>query len=722
MSGESKTGDKDKNLESVKRERDEEKVSHKKGKSAGAKDSSVKQLREFLKKTKNAMSSGMYYDPILGKERKAFIKEKGKSYYTHSKLLKYINAAKKKFGPQAGNGIVNSMADFQGKLMTQKKQRTWYKMMRDDYEAQKNQPVAEPDKKKQKTKGQYSGESKQSAGGSKQSAGESKVSAGESKMEKMRREREEKMRKRYKPDKRPTKLPGYSGMYVEVGDEPQDAGRQFVMNFGGKKYMKMTQAELDAIPGNESKTPEAGDVDMEQAQSLGKRRRKKNYKAMSKKLKYGMEVPSNVYVQQKKTESKTEDAIPIETKEQEVAGADFPGETKTGAYQLKPREGLDESKWNEHLLHHNVPGADNGANIDFAVNEILDEAEHNANMLNIPESRKRKPGESDSGPDKKKARFGPQDKNPVLPKRDFDPGPDFPFPPPDPNYALQIPPPVPQAAPQPDEPQPDAGPPEPGVPPPAPPGGPPGGPPDAPDGPEGPQLLEITKGPMGGGMSGSGVSGVGQYTTLASQRISRERNRMKHSAKRLLLEIRAFKQLYKDEIKTEHFKRLMKLCSNYTEKTPAIQLRKTHREMEEEVISFYQKATGLRLGVILDPGAIGINVGQLQGILQPHAGFAGGGEVVRELANAAEAGTVPDRVQKVSDIHYTHGGYAVSTKQVSPEGQNINSRINVKERIQLLRGKTARIQVPQEPKRRYMYQDRRRPFVPRNIKIKSVKH
>ena len=36
--------------------------------------------------------------------------------------------------------------------------------MRDDYVSQKNQPVAEPDKKKQKTKGQYSGESKVTAG------------------------------------------------------------------------------------------------------------------------------------------------------------------------------------------------------------------------------------------------------------------------------------------------------------------------------------------------------------------------------------------------------------------------------------------------------------------------------------------------------------------------------------------------------------------------------
>ncbi len=642
MSGESKTS-----LESVKRKRDDKKKSHKKGTSAGAKDSSDEQLREFLTKTKNAITSGMFYDPILGKNGKAFIKEKGKSYKTHDKLKSFLNAAKKRFGPDTGNDIVSSMADFQTKLMTQRIRRNQYKMMRDEYVAQKNQAVAEPEKKKQKTKGQYIGESKESAG--------------ESKMDKIRREREEKMDKRAGIDKTPPK-------------------------------------------------PEAEDIQMDQAQSLGKRRRKKNFKAMNKKLKYGMEVPSNVYVEETKHESKT----PIETKEQQVAGAGFPGggESKIGHTKLKPK----------------APGADEGANIDFQVNEILNEAEHNENMLNIPESLKRKPGYDDSGPVKKKARFGPQDKNPVLPKRNFDPGPDFPFPPPNDNY--QIPRPAPPGAPpvvppaaQPAGPQPAA---QPGAPPPAgppagPPGGPPGGPPDG-QPPEDPQLLEVTKGVMGAGSGGRGHFAGSQFTTLASQRLSSERNRMKHSAKRLLMEIRAFKQLYRDEIKTVYFRKLIKMCAGYTEKTPAIQLRKTHREMEEEVISFYQKASGLRLGVIIDPGAIGINVGQLQGILQPHAGFAGGGEVVRELANAAEAGTVPDPVKKVTNIHYTHGGYAVATKQVSPEGQNINSNINMKERIQLLRGRTARMKIPQEPKRRYMYQDRRRPFIPKNIKIKSVKH
>jgi len=71
MSGESKTS-----LESVKRKRDEKKKNHKKGISAGANDSSDEQLREFLTKTKNAITSGMFYDPILGKNGKAFIKER----------------------------------------------------------------------------------------------------------------------------------------------------------------------------------------------------------------------------------------------------------------------------------------------------------------------------------------------------------------------------------------------------------------------------------------------------------------------------------------------------------------------------------------------------------------------------------------------------------------------------------------------------------------------
>jgi len=129
----------------------------------------------------------------------------------------------------------------------------------------------------------------------------------------------------------------------------------------------------------------------------------------------------------------------------------------------------------------------------------------------------------------------------------------------------------------------------------------------------------------------------------------------------------------------------------------------------------------MRLGVILDPAAIGLNVHQLQGALAPNLAFQGQNEVVRNLANAADAGRPNNPVQKAVDTHYHLGGLAHATKAVLPEGRNLQSNDRPAERIQLLRGRTRKMRIPQEATRRFLWRDTRRPVIPKNIKIKSVK-
>ena len=213
----------------------------------------------------------------------------------------------------------------------------------------------------------------------------------------------------------------------------------------------------------------------------------------------------------------------------------------------------------------------------------------------------------------------------------------------------------------------------------------------------------------------------GGFTSSAAVRVAGERNRMKYSRVRLLAEIRAFVLIYKDQIKTRSFLNLAKASKRLTKNSPAVRLRQMHRDLEQEIIDYYRTASGMRLGVILDPGALGINVNQLQGALAPNLAFQGQGEVVRNLARAADAGTPNDPVQKAIDTHYHLGGLAHATKAVLPEGRNLMSNDRPRERIQLLRGRSRKMMVPQEATRRYLWQDTRRPVVPKNLKIKSTR-
>jgi len=212
--------------------------------------------------------------------------------------------------------------------------------------------------------------------------------------------------------------------------------------------------------------------------------------------------------------------------------------------------------------------------------------------------------------------------------------------------------------------------------------------------------VEVDKSPnegIGGGMGQSFIS-------PASEKVSMERNRMKYTPKRLYEECKSFVKIYSDDIKTPSFKKLVEQFSKMSEKSPAISLRKIHRELEEEVIEYYQGRKGLRLGVIIDPSVLGINVAQLQGLMNPQMPMAMGGQV-------REVGTQQAKV-KTKDIHYHLGGVKHATNAVLPEGQNIENHEQEKKHIR------GRVQIPIRPPNRWLLKRNGRSKIPKNLKIR----
>ena len=210
--------------------------------------------------------------------------------------------------------------------------------------------------------------------------------------------------------------------------------------------------------------------------------------------------------------------------------------------------------------------------------------------------------------------------------------------------------------------------------------------------------VEVDKSPR------EGIGGGQSFISPASEKVSMERNRMKYSPKRLYEECRSFVKIYSDDIKTPSWKKLMEQFSKMSEKSPAIVLRKIHRELEEEVIEYYQGRKGLRLGVIIDPSVLGINVAQLQGMMNPQMPMAMGNQV-------REVGTQQRRV-KTKDIHYHLGGRKHATNAVLPEGENIENHEKDKRHIK------GRVKIPIHPPNRWLLKRSGRSKIPVNLKIR----
>jgi len=219
---------------------------------------------------------------------------------------------------------------------------------------------------------------------------------------------------------------------------------------------------------------------------------------------------------------------------------------------------------------------------------------------------------------------------------------------------------------------------------------------------DGPILQEVTKAPPGSKA----------FVSPAAERVSMERNRMKYSPKKLYEEIKAFVKIYNDDIKTESFKKLVEESKKVSEKSPAVKLRKLHRHLEEEIIEYYQGKNGLRLGLIIDPAVMGIDVGQLQGILQPNMANFSIGNQVRRLEPGQSTSSVNRKITQDVEVHYQNGGLKHATNAIMPEGENLQ------EHTDSIQFNPRKINVPIQPKGRFLFRPRNRVFIPENIKIK----
>ena len=202
---------------------------------------------------------------------------------------------------------------------------------------------------------------------------------------------------------------------------------------------------------------------------------------------------------------------------------------------------------------------------------------------------------------------------------------------------------------------------------------------------------------------GDGVSAK-SFVSPQAERVSMERNRMKYSPKKLYEECKAFVQIYSDDIKTDSFRQLKKQFAKVSPKTKTEVLRKLHRELEEEVIEYYRGRSGIRLGVIIDPAVLGINISQLSSMMNSSMPLATGGSV-------REIGTQQQRTN-VKDIHYHNGGLARATGKRMAEGDNLER--HHKE----IRPSRARVKIPIRPPNRYLLKRTGKSKLPTNLKIR----
>ena len=209
--------------------------------------------------------------------------------------------------------------------------------------------------------------------------------------------------------------------------------------------------------------------------------------------------------------------------------------------------------------------------------------------------------------------------------------------------------------------------------------------------------------------------GASSMVAPSSQKVSMERNRMKYSPEKLRAEIRAFITIYRDDIKTPRFKQL---ANTKLDGLSLDKLRDLHRKIEEEVIEYYGKQTGLRLGVIVDPSVLGLSVQRLQGVLAPQMSLPTA-PIVRDVGSIGTQRDITGGKQltKSADTHYHVGGIASATKQVMPEGQNLQQTST--QPVPDTSSHKTRIKIPIKPARRHLFQPTRRAKIPANIVIRG---
>jgi len=195
------------------------------------------------------------------------------------------------------------------------------------------------------------------------------------------------------------------------------------------------------------------------------------------------------------------------------------------------------------------------------------------------------------------------------------------------------------------------------------------------------------------------------FISPMAEKVSMERNRMKYSGKRLYEECKSFVRIYDDDIKTKSFKKLVDKFESLSAKSSVGELRKLHRDLEEEVIEYYSGRQGLRLGVIIDPSVLGLNIGQLSSAMMPQIPIATS-QTIRQVGTQ-------QALQSTKDIHYHLGGRKHALGEQLPEGENVESH------TQEVEHRKGRVKIPIAPPNRYLLKRDRRSYLPKNLKIKS---
>jgi hypothetical protein len=129
-----------------------------------------------------------------------------------------------------------------------------------------------------------------------------------------------------------------------------------------------------------------------------------------------------------------------------------------------------------------------------------------------------------------------------------------------------------------------------------------------------------------------------------------QRQRMKKTIKQLKVEITCFRELYKSKI--EKIKQLSRVSM---ENKTIDEIRALHKQHSDVIRDYYTANRGLRVGVIVDPSVLGINMQGLQNMIAPRVPI-----VQPPVIQARDMIRPKDQKQQaalnVSEVHYQLGG------------------------------------------------------------------
>lgn len=185
--------------------------------------------------------------------------------------------------------------------------------------------------------------------------------------------------------------------------------------------------------------------------------------------------------------------------------------------------------------------------------------------------------------------------------------------------------------------------------------------------------------------AGDGRLGISQAPVPQMDIETETITRNKKTIQMLRVECNCFKAIYKDKIKTKRFKTLVN--TDVTRKS-LDEVRLIHKHYTEEVRDYYNSHRGLRVGVIVDPAILGLNVQALQGMIAPRVpsyapaidagrqaeGFSQSGGELRRRPPTGQTPAIAD-----TDVHYKLGGVRHATGKYDRDIESLNNHIDREE-------------------------------------------